>query len=321
LEALHGLDYSNRQTLLVNNGTAPSPVPVVRERFPDVHVLETGGNLGYAGGNNAGLRYALEHAADYVLLINNDTAAPKDMVDILLAETEADASIGMACPAVVSSADHTKRYAPTIEWERASAGEVGLDPADRACRDADFAPGCALLIRAATARVIGLLNSEYFMYYEDVDWSLRCKRAGFRVVIVAAAEIYHQGTPDQHTRKTTATCFYYLRNQARFIRRHLPRRQRPYRLWRYTRDCWIMARDAACNGEREAAGAMIDGWWAGLTGRHGAQRNRAPASLQRLFARRANLMIELTQPVEFLRRRFPVRSTARAIWIAIVNAK
>lgn len=285
LDSLYGLDYARLQVVLVDNGSAERPAAELRRRFPALHVLEYPANLGFTEGNNVGIRYALERGADYVFLLNNDTLVARDMLSRLVAEVDADPTIGLACPAITSMNDPARRYATFIDWDRCIGGEYLLAPNDLANRDVDFAMGCALLARTAVVRDIGLLDPAYFIYYEDVDWSLRCRAAGYRVVIVPQVEVSHRGTPDQVSHPSPFLWYYYLRNQARFIRRHGPRARHWTLLRQYSRECLSRGLDAGRKGDRAQADAILDGWWAGLRGHGGPDHLIAPGWL-RIGARR-----------------------------------
>jgi GT2 family glycosyltransferase len=321
LASLRQSRYRNHFVAVVDNGSTDSVVRNVRQQFPEAHVIETVDNLGFTGGNNVGMGYALGRGADYLWLLNNDTAAPPDTLAQLVALAERHPRIGMAYPLVTSYFDHTKSYVTAMDWERGRGGELLASPTEAEYSEADYAAGCALFVRSAVARQIGLLDPAFFIYYEDVDWSLRCKKAGYQVVVAWQAHIYHKGTPDQTRQKAPIHWYYYLRNQRRFIGRYIAWRCRGPLIERYNRECLLQFQQASEAGQVAEASAVIDGWWAGVTGRYGPQRVTTPGWLQRLILRHLAFFLKATTPIASLRQRFPVRSTARRLWRSLGGAR
>ncbi len=276
LTSLSQLDYSNYHVVLVDNGSTDDTVGLTRAHFPQIQVIANGRNLGFAEGNNVGIRYALAHDADYVLLLNDDTTVAPDAITQLVRASERDPRIGMLGATVVSYVNHSCEYVgATINWDTGMTAYGASMPT--ATGDADYLAGCALMITAPAARAIGLLDSEYFTYFEDADWGVRCRRAGFRVVTVPSAKIYHKGTPDNVKHESPTLLFYYSRNQFRFMRKFTHGRQWRAFLFRYTRRCLTQFFGLTKRGEIGKADAVIGGFWAGVTGRFGSERLNAPA--------------------------------------------
>lgn len=278
LSSFSRLDYPNYYVVVVDNGSSDSTVECVRRQFSTVHLIENGRNLGFAEGNNVGIRYALEHNADYVFLLNNDVIVDREVVARLLQAAQDDSQIGILCPSVQSYIDHTKSYVGgKISWNEGTAAEIESSPDGLPeVLDIDYAPGCALLIKSVVVKAIGLLDPTYFAYYEDVDWSLRCRRKGYRVVVVPKARIYHKGTMDQPGRKSASASFYFWRNQFLFMRKHVRWYHWPSFLKNFTRRLLLRYEDALQRGDQPLGNAMLNGGWAGFVGRFGAQEVKAP---------------------------------------------
>lgn len=316
LAALRAQTGAALQIVLVDNDPAEPARALVPPADPALHYLPTGRNLGYAEGNNVGLRYALEHNADYLLVLNNDTVAPPEMTARLAAALAADPQVGMACPAIASWAAPEHRFTPVIDWDQGSAGETWLLATDTVTRPVAFVSGCALLTRAAVARAIGLFDAAYFAYYEDVDWSLRCQRAGYQTVIVPETCVYHKGTPDMRPEKSAGAWYFFTRNQMRFLRLYTPRAQRLSRVWGYTHTCldyYVMTR---ADGHTASAAAILDGWWGGLRGHTGAERRPAPRWVTAIIGARPAFWQWLTASWPAWRGRVRLRSRWRRLWPA-----
>ena len=146
---------------------------------------------------------------------------------------------------------------------------------------AAYAPGCAVLVRSSVVRRIGLLDERYFAYYEDLDWSLRSRKAGYEVVAVPAARVAHKGTPDQIRSKSPVAAYFYWRNRFLFMRQHGKVRHWPGFLRAYIRKPLESIEGHVKCGEVEKADAVINGCWAGILGRKGAWRTAAPRFVTR----------------------------------------
>ncbi len=301
------------QIVLVDNDPTEPARALAEPADLTLHYLPTGRNLGYAEGNNVGLRYALDHGADWLLVLNNDTVAPPDMTARLVATLAAAPNIGMACPAVASWATPANRFTPIIDWPEGRAGETWLQPTDTVTRPVDYVSGCALLTRAAVVTAIGLFDAAYFAYYEDVDWSLRCQRAGYQTVIVPEACVYHKGTADQRPEKSEGAWYYFIRNQMRFIRLYTPRAQWPGRLWAYTHGALEYYGAARADHQTANAAAILAGWWAGLRGQLGADRPPAPGWVTAIIAAQPAFWLWLTASWPTWRGRVRLRSRLREL--------
>jgi len=224
VQSLAGLDYPRFDILVVDNGSTDGSVAAIREGFPRVTLLETGENLGYAGGNNVGLRWTLDHGADYALLLNNDTVVAPDFLRLLVEAAEADPSIGIAGPTIYYYDQPRVIWSAggSIDWRRGRTSMVGLDELDRgqfgeAPREVDFVTGCALLVKAVVVERIGLLDERFFAYYEETEWCVRATGAGSKIVHVPQAHIWHKISPE--ARADSLSVHYYMtRNRLLFLR-------------------------------------------------------------------------------------------------------
>jgi GT2 family glycosyltransferase len=198
LRSIQQLRYSNVTAVVVDNGSIDGSVEAVKEQFPDVILIENMRNLRWSGGNNEGIKHALENQADYIILLNNDTIVDPDMITKLVEAAEQDPSIGLLGPKIYYHHD------PELLWY--AGGRVnliqgrlwhtGIREKDRGQYDqvseVDYITGCALMIRAEVAHRIGLIDPAYIAYCEDVDYSIRAKQAGYRLVLVPSAKMWHK---------------------------------------------------------------------------------------------------------------------------------
>lgn len=223
LRSLAALDYDNYNVLVVDNHSADGSVQRLRRQFPSLAIHETGCNLGFAGGCNAGIRHALnDPRVAYVLLLNNDTRPSADFLDHLVAAAEADPA------AVAVGAVNLTEYGHTssgghIRWWTGRYADVldGLALTDLAAAEpvieVDAVAGSSMLLRATTLRTGELLDPAYFCVFEETDWCVRLRAQGGRVLLATRARVEH------HARGTMGDSlhFYYrFRNRPYFMRKH-----------------------------------------------------------------------------------------------------
>jgi len=223
LDSLMRLEYPSFQVTVVDNGSTDGSPDAVRRAFPQVDVLETGANLGYAGGNNRGLERALARGAPYILLLNNDTTVVPDMLTHLVSALEAEPTVGVAGPTIYY-ADRPEviwTAGGAIDWRRGDTRMIGLDEPDggqfgTVPREVDFVSGCAMLLRREVPERVGLLDERFFLYYEEVEWCVRARRAGFRIIHVPPARVWHRIRPQAQAESPTVH-YYMTRNRLLFL--------------------------------------------------------------------------------------------------------
>ena len=224
LESLSRLDHPFYEIVVVDNDSTDGSVPAIRARYPDVVIIETGENLGYTGGNNVGIRYALGRGADYVLLLNNDTVVDPAFLHILVDAAETESAVGIAGPTIYyyERPDVIWSVGGAIDWRRGSTRMMGLDERDegqfgQVPRTVDFVTGCALLVKRAVLAQVGLLDERFFTYYEETEWCMRVARAGFKILHVPQAKIWHKISPI--AREASSQVHYYMtRNRLLFLK-------------------------------------------------------------------------------------------------------
>jgi len=213
-------------TIIVDNGSRDGSAERLRERFPDIRIICNGRNLGYAGGNNAGIRAALDVGADYVLLLNNDTVPGEDFLEKLVSGAVADTGIAAAGPKVLWAVDPPRLWGAygkityhhnvvRIEGFTCADVEAFSEPAD-----VDFVIGCGMLMSRTAIEDIGLLDEEYFAYHEDVDWCYRARKKGYRVVYVPDAVLVHKGSKSTGGGYTSPIMYFAGRNSVLFVKKH-----------------------------------------------------------------------------------------------------
>ena len=232
LARLQGVDH---EPLVVDNGSTDGSVELLRREFPNVRIVETGANLGIAGGVNRGIAAAVARGAEFLWLLNNDATVAPDSLAALVAALQARPDAGFACSKILlADRPDVLWYAggtcdtPTGFMRHVGQGEPDRGQHDRV-GDLAFACGCSLLVRRRTVEAIGPMPEEYFLYWEDVAWSAMARAAGWTIVFVPGSRVWHtvgaslaaSATPGELLRAR-----YLMRNRILFHRRHRPDRLR-----------------------------------------------------------------------------------------------
>ncbi len=227
LASLRRLDYPAYHIIVVDNGSNDDSVAAIRTNFPEVMLIETGANLGYVGGNNVGLEHAATIEANYALLLNNDTEVAPDFLKLLVEAAETDPHVGIVGPTIYYFDRPNVIWSAggEIDWQRGDTRMIGLNEVDHGQfgltpYPVDFVTGCALLIKLPVIQQVGLLDPRFFAYYEETEWCVRVSRAGFQIVVVPQAKVWHKISPV--AREASSQVHYYMvRNRLLFL--HLAR--------------------------------------------------------------------------------------------------
>jgi hypothetical protein len=196
IESIYKITYPNYEIVLVDNGSV-NDVERLKQLFPAVTYIENGQNLGFVGGNNVGIRYALKTDAKYIMLLNNDTIVEPDFLTKLVDTLNSDETIGALTPKIYFLHRRDKIWAlgGSINlwlgiFKNRSEGKIDHGQFNQV-EEVDFVTGCCFMVRRTVIEQIGLLPKDYFIYYEDSDWSLRIKRLGYRMLCIPGSVIYH----------------------------------------------------------------------------------------------------------------------------------
>jgi len=200
----------NVSVIVVDNGSTDDSVEAIRKNYPDTEVIETDRNLGFSGGNNVGIRKAQEQGSDLVWLLNNDTVVDKNALTVLV-DAFRDSRVGIAGSKIYFAPGqefHKERYQKTelgkviwyagglIDWQNMYASHRGVDEVDRGQYDKTeetlFITGCSMMVKKQVFEKIGLLDEKFFAYLEDLDFCLRAKRIGYKLLYVPGSIVWHK---------------------------------------------------------------------------------------------------------------------------------
>ena len=211
------------EIIVVDNGSERDEAAILRERYPDITVLRSAENLGFAGGNNLGIRAA---AGDCLLLLNNDTEVADDTLHHLCDTLDADPAIWAVCPKIrfheppqaIQFAGYTPLTRITLRNALIGFGEPDSGRFDTP-HDTPYAHGAAMMVRREAIERAGMMPEEYFLYYEELDWSVRIREAGYRIAYDPRATVFHKESATTG-RQSPLRSYYLTRNRLLFARRN-----------------------------------------------------------------------------------------------------
>ncbi|HQS56368.1 MAG TPA: glycosyltransferase family 2 protein [Sediminibacterium sp.] len=216
--------YLNFEIIVVDNGSKENPVPAWSNKYPLVQFLRSEINLGFAGGNNLGVAHA---KGDLLFFVNNDTEFTEGLVQKLVDTIGANPQTGMISPKIrYFQQPDTLQYAGYTEMNyftarNACIGQFEKDHGqfDHLSGFTGFGHGAAMMITREAINKAGLMAENYFLYYEELDWGARIKKAGFEIRLEMGALIYHKESVSVG-QKSALKEFFMNRNRILFIRRN-----------------------------------------------------------------------------------------------------
>ena len=253
----------NMEVIVVDNASKQDEASIIAQRYPYVKTTRTNKNLGFSGGNNVGSKKA---KGKYLLLINNDTIFKEFKTESLIERLESSPTIGIVCPKIrfawgtnpIQYAGYTPLSRITVRNRAIGFGEEDKGQYDIA-HPTPYAHGAAMLIKREAIDKVGLMPEDYFLYYEEIDWSMMFAKAGYEIWYDPACTIYHKES--QSTGQASPLRTYYItRNRLLLVKRNW---QSVYKYLAYSYlTCIVAPRDLlkyAFKGKVDHAKAVING--------------------------------------------------------------
>lgn len=230
------------ECLVVDNGSKDGTEEQIKNyKLPNMSYkfLQSGGNLGFAGGNNVGIRDAIKRKFDYIILMNNDLILKPDIVKKLVNYMETDKEVGVASPKMYFAKGyefHKDRYKESekgnvlwytgglIDRDNVYTAHKGVDEVDKGQYDditeTDVANGACVIVRTEVFEKIGLLDSGFFLYWEDADFSERVKRAGYKVMYYPKTWMWHKVSASTGGSGSPTNDYFLIRNRFYYSMRY-----------------------------------------------------------------------------------------------------
>ncbi|MFA6125924.1 MAG: glycosyltransferase family 2 protein [Bacteroidales bacterium] len=223
LESLRKVTYPNYETIIIDNASPTESPDRIGTLFPECKLIKSDKNLGFAGGNNLGIKHS---KGEYLLFLNNDTEVDPGFIEPLVNKLKSDPGIGMVSPKIrFYYAPDTIQYAGYTPFNRITLRQhlIGFHEKDAGQYDQAHETfsihGAAMMVPRSVVRQVGMMTEMFFLYYEEHDWSERIKRAGYRVFYVPESLVLHKESLS--TGKDSPLKTYYItRNRFLFARRN-----------------------------------------------------------------------------------------------------
>jgi GT2 family glycosyltransferase len=218
--------YPNIEIIVVDNGSKINSVPEWKTKYPAVKFIRSDKNLGFAGGNNIGVK---EATGEYLFFVNNDTEFTEGLVQTLVDLMDKHPEVGMASPKIrYYDEPDTLQYAGYTPMNyytcrNATIGQFDKDNGqyDNSTGPTGYAHGAAMMVRREAIGKAGLMAENFFLYYEEMDWCDHIKKAGYQVWVEPKALIYHKESVSVG-KASTLKEYFMNRNRILFIRRNAP---------------------------------------------------------------------------------------------------
>lgn len=211
------------EVIVVDNGSFENEASILQKRYPSIRVIRSDKNLGFAGGNNLGIKVA---KGKYIFLINNDTVFKEFNPKVLIKRLESSPQIGMVCPKIrfawknnpIQFAGYTPLSSITVRNKAIGFGEEDKGQYNTP-RPTPYAHGAAMMLKREVIDKVGFMPECYFLYYEELDWSMMMTRAGYEIWYEPASTIYHKES--QSTGQNSPLRTYYItRNRLLLVKRN-----------------------------------------------------------------------------------------------------
>ena len=227
LQSLRSISFCNFEIILVDNGSIQDSKKLLAEKYPEVNYIFSDKNLGFSGGNNLGIRAS---KGDYLFFVNNDTEITEGCIETLLQLFNSIPQLGIVSPRICYDPKLTDnqqiiQYAGATHVNPMTArneiiGEKQIDQGQfNEAKETAYVHGAAMMIKREVVNNVGVMPEEFFLYYEELDWSEQIRNAGYKVYVEPNALVFHKESLAVGQNSTLKT-YYHTRNRIFFVRRN-----------------------------------------------------------------------------------------------------
>lgn len=288
LDSVFKLGYQDYEVVVVDNCSSDDSVETIRRKYPQLFLIENSKNLGFAGGNNVAMKYAVMAGADYVWLLNNDTVVEPDSLSKLVVEAEKSLKIGLVSPVIHhycnrENVEFMGAYADFADFKITLVKHPN-ELERQSVRRNLILWGTALLIKREVIETVGYLSEKYFAYAEDCDYSIRALRSNYQTSVRLDANIFHKGARSTGSHSPIKVFlgmrnlyFFWSDNTRGFRSMSLP--------GHYIGMVINCAKCLSDEGSTEGLDACLNGFWAAIRGIGGGYDPAIviPAWLKKVF--------------------------------------
>lgn len=221
IDSIKNSTYKNYEIIVVDNASKDNSVELLKRDFNDLTIIESKENLGFSGGNNLGIAYALKNNCEFILLLNNDTKIENNMLENMI-NVSIKNNKAVISPKIYyyDNKDIIWSAGARMFWKRGIPAQNGINEIDSGkynmLDEVDIATGCCLLIHKDIVNKVGLLSLDYFLYYEDTDYIMRVREKGFKVLYDPTSVMYHKVSASTGGEESENYIYYNTRNRLIF---------------------------------------------------------------------------------------------------------
>ena len=229
LDSLLKISYPNYVVVVIDNGSKINEARIIEDKYRGlIKTIRNHINLGFVGGMNRGIRYSLKNDADYILLLNNDIIVDKEFLTELVDVAEVNPNAAMFGPKIYDY-HNPRRYSPPlkIDYSKGMFHHLKMKQSleDKKYRSVDWISGCAMMIRASVTSKVGYLDPNFRIYTNDIDYAERIRRAGYKVLWVPSAKIWHKLGASTKTVNNLYLKYDSFKNKLLFEKKYAKRKE------------------------------------------------------------------------------------------------
>ena len=216
--------YPNKKIIVLDVYSNDGSVLAIRKAYPTVDIIELTENLGYAGNNNIGIQAAMDQGAEWIFVLNDDVILDRECISELIKVGQEDPAIGVLGPLVYhhgepsviqSAGGMLGKY-----WESIHLGKNEEDRGQfKDPSPVEWISGCAILVRREAVEQAGMLDENYFLYWEETEWCIRIGRLGWKIINVPSAKLWHKGVQKDYSPRPSFA-YYATRNHLATLAKH-----------------------------------------------------------------------------------------------------
>lgn len=227
IKSLEKDDYPNYKVLIIDNASTDDSVKKIKEVCPNYKFILNKKNYGFAKGFNIGLKEAVRRGAAFVVALNNDVFVEKNFLAPLVKRAESDSKIGIIGPKVLDTRGKINSIGVKINFNNGEFPGIGSGEEDRGqfnqAKEVKAVGGCCLFIKSDLIKKIGGIPEDYFFYYEETDFCMRVRRAGFKIFVEPNSVVKHRIGGSSNPQVSSFSRYYMVRNSLIFMHKYAPR--------------------------------------------------------------------------------------------------
>lgn len=223
IKSLYAMKYTKLKILVVDSASSDNSVEVLKSEYPEVEVIACSTNVGVAKGNNIGIDYSIKNKFDYTLLLNNDIEVDEKMLEYMIERANENTVV---VPKIYYYTPHDMIWfaGGKLDWKKGSAEHFGIQQIDKGQYDKKmyitYAPTCCMLLHNSTFKRIGMIDEEYFMYFDDTDLCARLNENRIKICYEPKAIMWHKVSSSSGGENSKTQVYYSYRNQLKYIKKN-----------------------------------------------------------------------------------------------------